>query len=178
MSSWFETVSVVRPRALLVAAALGGLIVGGCQKPAEKAPEAEPTAEAPPASPAPAEPAAAEPAPATAQTYAIKITPGDAEAGKPATSVIEVTPMPGYKMNKDFPTRLAVSPSEGVTLAKSDFEKDDVELSEEVLRFEVPFTAAAAGKLDLAGSADFSVCNENACKLIRDEKLAWQVAVR
>ncbi len=157
-----------------------GLTVG-CDKPAEKTPA---TSEAAPVAAEKAPTAAAEkaptpaPAPAAAQTYKIKITPGDAEAGKQATSVIEVTPMPGYKMNKDFPSKLAVAPADGVTLAKTAFENDDAQLTEEALRFEVPFTAAAAGKLDLAGSADFSVCNENACKLIRDEKLAWQIAVR
>lgn len=167
-------------RAVLVGAALAGLALAGCDKGAEKAPTAKPTAEAAPsaASPEPAAAPAAAPAPATAQTYNIKITPGDAEAGKQATSVIEVTPMPGYKMNKDFPSRLALEPSQGATLAKTAFEKGDAQLTEELLRFEVPFTAAEAGKLDLSGMADFSVCNENACKLIRDEKLAWQVAVR
>lgn len=153
----------------------------GCQKPVEEPPAGPaPAAEAPAAAPAeaPAAAKAAKAMPEAAQTYTIRITPGDAEAGKAATSIVEVTPAPGYKMNKDFPTRLKVEPVEGVTLARSEFEKEDIELSEEALRFEIPFTPAAAGKLDLSAAADFSVCNENACKLIRDEKLAWQVAVR
>lgn len=166
---------------LSVACALlvGGLALAGCEKPAEKAPPEAKTAEAAPstATPPPAAKKGAAPAP-VAQTYKIRITPGEAAAGQPATSVIEVTPMAGYKMNKDFPSRLALDPAEGATLTKTAFEKGDAELSEEMLRFEIPFTPAAAGKLDLSGMADFSVCNEKACKLIRDEKVAWQVAVR
>lgn len=174
MKSWSKSILSLASGALAASLALAG-----CEKPAEKAPPEAVTAEAAPSAATPT-PAAkpASPLPAAAQTYKIRITPGEAEAGKQATSVIEVTPMPGYKMNKEFPSRLAIEPTEGATLAKSAFEVGDAQLSEEMLRFEIPFTAAEAGKLDLAGSTDFSVCNENACKLIRDEKLAWQVAVR
>jgi hypothetical protein len=66
----------------------------------------------------------------------------------------------------------------GVDTPKTEYSKSDAEVTEEVLRFKVAFTAIKAGKVNLNGSADFSVCNESACKLIRDEKLAWEVAVR
>lgn len=123
--------------------------------------------------------AAPAPAPATANdAYTVRIVPGDAKAGAPATSVIEVTPGPGYKVNLDFPAKLTFSPPEGVTAEKKAFDKGDAELTEKALRFNVPFTAAAAGTISLSGTADFSVCNDNTCKLIRDEKLAWEVAVK
>ena len=117
-------------------------------------------------------------APAAAQPYTVRIVPGDASAGKGATSVIEVSPAAGYHMNKEFPARLRVTPPTGVTVAKPDLSKEDAELNETMLRFSVAFNAAAAGKVTLAGLGDFSVCNDTTCKLIRDEKLSWDVDVK
>lgn len=167
---------------LLTPTALLGLalaLAAGCNKPAEDAaPETETTSKAAEAAPAPAEAKPADtPAPA-AKNYVVKITPGDAQAGQPAKSVIEVTPTAGYKMNLDFPSRLALDTPTGATLGKTELGQGDVEITEAALRFTVDYTPDEAGKLDLAGAADFSVCNENACKLVRDEKVAWQVAVK
>lgn len=126
-----------------------------------------------------AAPAAPAPAPAAANdAYTVRIVPGDAKAGAQATSVIEVTPGPGYKVNLEFPAKLTFTPPAGVTAEKKDFAKGDAEITEKALRFNVPFTATAAGTVSLSGTADFSVCNDNTCKLIRDEKLAWEVAVK
>ena len=115
-------------------------------------------------------------APVEAQ-YTVRIIPGDAAAGTAAASVVEVKPTPGYKMNTEFPVQIKqLSAPDGVTLPKETLASADAELSEKMLRFTVPFTATKAGQIDLAGLADF--CNERACKLIRDEKVAWQVTVK
>jgi hypothetical protein len=113
-----------------------------------------------------------------AAPYTIHIAAGNAAAGKPATSVIEVRPATGFHMNLEFPARLRVSPAAGVTVTKADLAKEDAELTNELLRFSVAFSAAAAGKVTLAGLGDFSVCNDTTCKLIRDEKLSWDVDVK
>ena len=115
---------------------------------------------------------------ATAQPYTVRIVAGDAKAGQPGKSTIEVTPAAGFHMNLEFPVRLRVTPPTGLTLGKADLSKEDAELSEAALRFSVPFTAAAAGKVSLEALGDFSVCNDTTCKLIRDEKLAWDVDVK
>lgn len=143
-----------------------------------KTPTVKPTVVAQ-AAPTPAPAAAAKkPAAEPEKTYKVRIVPGDAKAGAEAKSIVEVTPLPGYKMNKEFPSKLRMGSAEGVTTPKSEYSKADAEVTEQILRFKVAFTAAKAGKVNLNGSADFSVCNESACKLIRDEKLAWEVAVR
>ena len=112
------------------------------------------------------------------QPYTVRIVPGDASAGKAATSVIEVRPAQGFHMNQEFPTRLRVTPPVGVTVARPELTKSDAEVTDELLRFSVGFNAAAAGKVTLAGLGDFSVCNDSTCKLIRDEKLSWDVDVK
>lgn len=147
-----------------------------CQgTPEARKPEAPASKAAAPTTQAAAPTTAAAP---QAAPYTIRIAAGEAAAGKPATSVIEVRPAPGFHMNLEFPARLRVSPTPGVTLTKADLTKDDAELTAELLRFSVPFNAAAAGKVSLAGLGDFSVCNDSTCKLIRDEKLSWDVDVK
>ena len=156
------------------------LAMMACNSEPKPAPEAKVTAPASTAVTAKAETktAPSSAAPVEAQ-YTVRIIPGDAAAGAAATSVVEVKPTPGYKMNTEFPVQIKkLSGPEGVTLPKQTLAIADAELSEKMLRFTVPFTATKAGQIDLAGLADFSVCNERACKLIRDEKVAWQVTVK
>lgn len=143
------------------------------RKPEAPATQAAAATAAPSAAPATAAAAAPQSAP-----YTIHIAAGSAAAGKPATSVIEVRPAPGFHMNLEFPARLRVSPAAGITVTKPDLAKEDAELTNEMLRFSVAFSAAAAGKVTLAGLGDFSVCNDTTCKLIRDEKLSWDVDVK
>ena len=137
----------------------------------QEKPEAEPAAKTPKEVPAaaPAEPA---------RTYTLRIVPGAAKAGVEATSMVEITPLPGYKMNKDFPSRLKLDPKENLAMAKTVLTKKDADISEALLRFKVPFTAAKAGSVGLSGNADFSVCNESTCKLYRGEQVIWEVAVQ
>ncbi len=135
------------------------------------------------------EAAAEQPAPAATEkqaaatsspdlNYTVRIIPGEAKAGALATSIVEVTPSKGYKMNLEFPSRLTLEPVAGVKPAKEKLGKEDAEVTEKALRFKVAYTPASAGKLNMTGSTDFSVCNETTCQLIRDEKLAWEVDVK
>ena len=81
-------------------------------------------------------------------------------------------------MNLEFPSHLKLDPPTGAALTKAELGREDAEITEAALRFTIAYTPEQAGDLDLAGAADFSVCNENACKLIRGEKVAWEVAVK
>lgn len=168
-------------RTLILALSVAGLATA-CTT--DKAPDPKAKAPAPAVKKAETAKAETKTTPPAAKTpveaqYTVRIIPGSATAGAAASSVVEVTPKPGYKMNKDFPVQIKqLKAPDGVALPKPTLAVADAELSEKLLRFTVPFTAAKAGKIDLAGLADFSVCNERACKLIRDEKVAWQVEVK
>ncbi len=146
----------------------------GCQSPSNAS---EPTSR-PAAAPTVTAPVSTASVPAPAAPYTVRIVPGDAAVGKPATSLVEVTPGPGFHMNKDFPTKLRLTPAPGVTLGKNELLKEDAELSDEQLRFSVAFTSTTAGQTTLSALCDFSICNDTTCKLIRDEKLAWDVDVK
>ena len=108
----------------------------------------------------------------------MRVIPGEATAGQPGESVIEITPKAGYKMNLDFPSRLKLTEHAGLTPAKDTLAKDDAEVTEKAIKFKVSHTCDKAGDYSISGLTDFSVCNEKSCKLIRGEKVAWTVNVK
>ena len=83
--------------------------------------------------------------------------------------VIRVIPKPGYKANKDFPHRLKVTSSPEVQVAQDEFKG---ELKETALQYAVSLKLSS-GEHAIKGIADFSICNENMCKLYRGEALQW-----
>jgi hypothetical protein len=174
---------------LLILLAATTLLTVGCQKsepaPASTKPETAPasTAKAPAAPTsvtAKSETAAVAkgtkkgPEAARAINHVIRVVPGDAKVGQEATSLIEITPKAGYKMNVEFPVKVKLTKKDGIK-AKPQFGLADAELSEKMLRFKVPYTAEKAGQIDIESLADFSVCNAQSCKLVRGEKIAWAI---
>ncbi len=102
--------------------------------------------------------------------YALKIDVVDATAGKEGTFNVTVTPKAPWHMNLDFPTSLAVTAPEGVTLAKAELRKDDAtKLDETSAAFAVKFTPAAAGDKDLSAKFKFAVCQDEACSPVTEE---------
>jgi hypothetical protein len=128
------------------------------------------------AAPAPAP--APKPVEAAPQPYMVRIVPGSGAAGQAVNSVIEVSPAAGFHINQEFPVKLKLLKTDGVDMAKKELGKEDAEINEKALRFTVRFTPKAPGKVALTGTADFSVCNDTTCKLIRDEQLSWEVDVK
>ena len=110
--------------------------------------------------------------------YKIRFVSKPANAGNASSTTIEITPLDGYKMNKDFPSSLKVDPSANAATPKVKFGMTDAQVTEERIGFTIDFTPKAAGGLAMTGTTDFSVCNERTCKLFRGEKLAWEVSVK
>jgi hypothetical protein len=175
---------------MFIALFAAALLTTACQKP-----EPAPTTPAAEQKPAPAaQPVAKAPTSETAQAvtagvakgdkkgeaapksinHVVRVIPGDAKVGQEATSIIEITPNAGYKMNIEFPVRVSLTKKDGIK-AKPNYGLPDAELTEKVLRFKVPYTAEKAGTIEVEGLADFSVCNPQACKLVRGEQIAWSI---
>ena len=110
--------------------------------------------------------------------FKISFASADGAVGKEASTTIKIVPLDGYKMNKDFPNSLKLTPHKSAEFKKTDFAPGDAQLSDQLLSFSVDFTANTAGKIDLTAIANFSVCNDRVCKLFRGEKLAWAVSVK
>ena len=154
----------------------------GCEQkadvPQEKAPVVTAQKSAAKTTPAKAEKAAPTKKAVAKKNFTINVISKPAVAGAQAISVVEVKPAPGFKMNADFPSSMTLNKVDGCTASKSKLSGDDAKLTKHSLRFEVGFTADHAGTLKMGGKADFSVCNESGCQLVRGEEIAWAVDVK
>ena len=111
--------------------------------------------------------------------------PADAKAGAEAVAKVTVTPGTGYHVNTEFPTKLTLTPPEGVTLTKAqlvagghDKAKGDADtLEEKQLAFAVKLTAKASGSYTINGDFKFAVCDASQC-LPKRETIAITVAAK
>jgi hypothetical protein len=97
--------------------------------------------------------------------------------GSSGTATVTVTPLNGYKWNKDYPAKLTfASDPKTVSLAKKVFKQvaGDFKAGEKATAVPVDMKAAAAGQETLKAQMKFSVCNETACVI---EKADVQIAV-
>lgn len=98
-------------------------------------------------------------------TYELRATAqGPYASGEEATFQIQLTPRGAYHVNQDFPMDIALSGPEGVSLPPASLGNSDAaEFNEERARFDVPFTASAAGEHRVTAEVDFAVCTPEAC---------------
>ena len=113
--------------------------------------------------------------------------PTDAKANTETTVRITVTAGTAYKVNTEFPSKLTLETTSGVTLAKAELKagghdkaRGDADvLDEHQLVFAVKFTPAASGNYAINGSFKFAVCDKagSTC-LAKKEPIAIQVAAK
>jgi hypothetical protein len=113
--------------------------------------------------------------------------PTDAKANSEATAKIIVTAGSAYKVNTEFPTKLTLETTSGVTIAKAELKagghdkaKGDADVfDEQQLVFAVKLTPAASGSYTINGSFKFAVCDKagSTC-LAKKEPIAIQVAAK
>jgi hypothetical protein len=97
--------------------------------------------------------------------------------GAQGTVVLEVTPKAGWKLNKEFPTKLTVTEPAGVKVAKKEQTvADAVAFADKAGRWQVQFQSDSAGAKDFTGVLKFAVCTDTSCDP-KKEELAWNVAV-
>jgi hypothetical protein len=112
-------------------------------------------------------------------------SPADAKAGAETIAKITVTPASGYHVNTEFPTKLTLEATEGVTLAKAEFKaggadknKGDADVFEEQsLELGIKLTAAKSGSYTINGTFKFAVCDKDSCRP-KKETIAIQVAAK
>jgi hypothetical protein len=119
-----------------------------------------------PGSGAPAAPASAPDAPAAPDpSFQLSVVPPPAQPiGTETTARVEVKPGPGYKINREFPTKLSLTAPEGVTVPKLVFELGDAaKVDDHQLTFDVKLTAGKPGAYQITGKLKFAVCTEESC---------------
>lgn len=117
----------------------------------------------------------------------LSIDTPEAKAGGESTIKVTITPGDAFKVNTEFPTKLTLENTQGVTIAKAELKagghdkaKGDADVFDEhSLVFAVKVTPAAAGNYTLNGTFKFAVCDKagSTC-LAKKEPIAIQLAAK
>lgn len=117
---------------------------------------------------------------ATADEAAFEIqkTRTKAVVGVPAKAALTVRAKNGWHVNEQAPITVTATAQPGVDLPRPKLARADlVQSSKDAARFEIPFTAAASGPTTITAEARFVMCQEQACKPMKETvALAVEVA--
>ncbi len=114
--------------------------------------------EAPPPGPAEARPRWDEP------SFELRAdTAGPYQAGQEGRFSLGLQARGNYHVNQDYPISIQVTAPSGVTLPRATLGRPEAaEFSEQLARFDVPFTATS-GRHELRALVDFAVCTPESC---------------
>jgi hypothetical protein len=117
-------------------------------------------------------------APARADTlYEVTKTEPKLAVGTTATASLTIQAKGGWHMNAEAPITIALTPPAGVTVAKAKLGRADLAAStQESARFDIPVSATEPGKKTIAAEARFVICQQEACKPVK-ETLAFALDV-
>ena len=95
--------------------------------------------------------------------------PGKTKAGTPGKASVTLTTKNGWKLNAEAPMSLKLAPAPGVTVDKAKFTRKDLALSTtDKARFDIGFQADAPGTKSIEAEANFVICQESACKPVKE----------
>jgi len=101
--------------------------------------------------------------------YEIKKTEPKVAVGATATASLTITAKSGWHVNAEAPITVALTPPAGVTLQKAKLTRADLASSSlESARFDIPVSATEAGKKTINAEARFVLCQEQACKPVKE----------
>ena len=113
--------------------------------------------------------------------------PVNAKPGAEVSAKIVLTAADKYKVNEEFPTKLTLETTKGVTLSKavlkaggSDKDKGDADVfNDKQLAFVVKLTPAENGTYTINGNLKFAVCDRAGSQCLpKKEPIAIQVAAK
>ena len=104
-------------------------------------------------------------APDVSGTYRIETTQTPkVKKGETARGKVEVVPRSDAHVSPDAPISLTLTAGPTLQLAKEKLGRPDAkETQAKGVAFEVPFTAASAGKDEVKGTLTFFICTEKIC---------------
>jgi hypothetical protein len=101
--------------------------------------------------------------------YEIKKTDAKVAVGGKATTSVTIATKNGWHVNAEAPITLSLTPPAGITLPKAKLARADLAAStQESARFDVAFEAAEPGAKVIAAEARFVICQETACKPVKE----------
>jgi len=107
-------------------------------------------------------------------SYSIQVAPESITAGENIRVQVTIVPMTGYKWNHLFPAKLTLKPDEGVEAEKTEFRFQDKTIIDSsgsgVISLSLGKVTSGLHKLTFHG--DFSICNDDHCKIFRKESFS------
>ena len=109
--------------------------------------------------------------------YEIAKTEPKVAVGATATASLTITAKSGWHVNAEAPITVALTAPAGVSLQKIKLTRADLAASSvDSARFDIPVAAKETGKQTIAAEARFVICQEQACKPVK-ETVAFAVEV-
>ncbi len=101
--------------------------------------------------------------------YAVTQAPTKVAVGAKSTTSVTIDAKNGWHVNGEAPITLSLTAPAGITLPKAKFARADLAQSSLVsARFDVAFEAAEPGAKVIAAEAHFVICQETACKPVKE----------
>ena len=101
--------------------------------------------------------------------YEVTKTEPKLAAGSTATATLTIKAKGGWHMNAEAPITLALTPATGLTVPKQKLGRGDLAASSaDSARFDIPVSAAEPGKKSISAEARFVICQESACKPVKE----------
>lgn len=110
--------------------------------------------------------------------YRVQVMEAEPVAGEFETVFVQVLPGPNLEINLEFPWAVRLGEVEGLEFEPPALQREDLDLSVERAQVPVRLKAAQAGVYEVEARADFSVCNDDRCDILRDEPLSFTVRVQ
>jgi hypothetical protein len=109
--------------------------------------------------------------------YEITKTDLKVPVGGTAMASLTIKVKGGWHVNGEAPISVALSPASGLSVKKAKLTRADLAASTaDSARFDIPVSATEAGKKTISAEAHFVICQEQACKPVK-EALALAVEV-
>ncbi len=101
--------------------------------------------------------------------YTMRVEGSEIDVGEESAVELLVLPGPDLKINNEFPWSIEFDEIDGLVVERSKMNWNDMELQDEQATIPVSVTAKEPGQHRLEGRADFSVCNDERCDILRNE---------
>jgi hypothetical protein len=109
--------------------------------------------------------------------YEIQKTEPKVTAGDKGKASLTIATKNGWHVNAEAPITVALTAPAGINVPKPKLSRSDLAASStESARFDIPFEATEAGQKVIACEAKFVICQESACKPVK-ETLALNIDV-
>lgn len=110
--------------------------------------------------------------------FTMTVSGAEIEVGNQAEVQLQLLPGPDLKINLEFPWVIEFEEVDALEYGATRLGSDAMDLQDERATIPLTITAEEPGNYEVTARADFSVCNDDRCDILRDEPLSFMVRAR